>query len=289
MKKLISAILAVIIVMSCFCMQSFADEVDVKEMMPYAYGYVKPASLNVRKGPGTSYERIGGLNNNDMIFILEQDYSGTEYWYLINYNGTAGYVMASEIFYSTDHNIISYYTGSDSVLNPELDPLFITNEEPVKTGYTFKGWSLTKGSDTVDYKPMDKVSFEKNTMLYAVWQAPTFPNTKSIKVSYKSRVSAFIEVDNVPYDCRINVNGNLSAPQEAGCGRLSDVVIIECADSDTDIKVFVTNNDGNKIDNLECTLTVKSDNGIIGKIKAFFKYIFSGFIWEGVNVYFINQ
>lgn len=53
--------------------------------------FVKKA-VNVRKGPSTDYEKIGGLNKGDQIQITGIADTG---WYQIQYNGTTAYVASS--------------------------------------------------------------------------------------------------------------------------------------------------------------------------------------------------
>ena len=53
--------------------------------------FVKKA-VNVRKGPSTDYEKIGGLNKGDQIQITGIADTG---WYQIQYNGVTAYVASS--------------------------------------------------------------------------------------------------------------------------------------------------------------------------------------------------
>lgn len=46
-------------------------------------------AVNVRKGPGTDYEKIGGLSTNQEVAITGKASTG---WYEISYNGSVGYV-----------------------------------------------------------------------------------------------------------------------------------------------------------------------------------------------------
>ena len=50
------------------------------------------SSVNVRKGPGTSYEKIGSLTTNQKVTITGKASNG---WYEIDYNGDNGYVSSS--------------------------------------------------------------------------------------------------------------------------------------------------------------------------------------------------
>lgn len=49
-------------------------------------------AVNVRKGPGTEYEKIGGLSLNQEVSVTGKASTG---WYEISYNGTVGYVAGS--------------------------------------------------------------------------------------------------------------------------------------------------------------------------------------------------
>lgn len=54
---------------------------------------IKTDSLNVRKGPSTSFDIIGQLNGGDKVHIVGK----SDNWYKIEYNGTYGYVSGSYI------------------------------------------------------------------------------------------------------------------------------------------------------------------------------------------------
>ncbi len=54
---------------------------------------ISSGSLTVRKGPGTSYAKVGSLYKNDTVTILE---TGSD-WHKISYGGTTAYVSAQYI------------------------------------------------------------------------------------------------------------------------------------------------------------------------------------------------
>ena len=63
--------------------------------------------------------------------------------------------------YTYDHNITAVAKWSGSIILPT----------GYRRGYTFEGWSITKGSDKSDYKPNVSITnITKNTTLYAVWK-----------------------------------------------------------------------------------------------------------------------
>ena len=64
------------------------------------------------------------------------------------------------------------YKDGDEVLatdKGEMGNEFTIAPAATKAGYSFKGWSKTKGG-TPDYQPGQKVTFTQNTDLYAVWE-----------------------------------------------------------------------------------------------------------------------
>ena len=65
--------------------------------------------------------------------------------------------------------------------------LVLSEQEPVRTGYTFQGWSIEKDSDYIDYHPGETYLADKDATLYAVWTVKT-------------------------YDVRYNANGGNRAP-----------------------------------------------------------------------------
>lgn len=74
-------------------------------------------SVNVRKGPSTDYEKIGGLNQNDEVHVTGKASTG---WYRIDYKGSVGFVANS-------------YLGNDKVVAPpptEKPPVETTPEQP---------------------------------------------------------------------------------------------------------------------------------------------------------------
>lgn len=61
--------------------------------------FVKKA-VNVRKGPSTDYEKIGGLNRGEQIQVTGIADTG---WYQIQYNGTIAYVASSYLMDETSY------------------------------------------------------------------------------------------------------------------------------------------------------------------------------------------
>lgn len=57
-------------------------------------GVVNAGPLNVRAGAGTGYERLGSLNKDTAVTVLDKSISG---WYMISGGGLSGYVSADYI------------------------------------------------------------------------------------------------------------------------------------------------------------------------------------------------
>lgn len=57
----------------------------------------------------------------------------------------------------------------DQIKEKDID-LPISEEEPTREGYTFKGWTTIADSTTVQYKPGDLYKVNQDITLYAVWE-----------------------------------------------------------------------------------------------------------------------
>lgn len=77
--------------------------------------YVK-SSVNVRKGPGTEYEKFGSLSTNQEVKVTGK--CNEVDWYKINYYGNEGYVNCS---YLTDQKVSSDNTSNDTDNNVNND------------------------------------------------------------------------------------------------------------------------------------------------------------------------
>ena len=54
----------------------------------------------------------------------------------------------------------------------------ISNIVPVRTGYTFCGWSISKDAQSAEYEPSDSLTFsDTDVILYAVWRANAYTVT----------------------------------------------------------------------------------------------------------------
>ena len=71
-------------------------------------------ALNVRKGPGSSYTKLGKLNNGTIVYLLSEKDNG---WYKITYNNQVAYISASYV-----KNITSNSTTPPANANKEKAP-----------------------------------------------------------------------------------------------------------------------------------------------------------------------
>ena len=102
--------------------------------------YVK-SSVNVRSGPGSSYEKLGSLSEDDEVHITGKC---NEYnWYQISFNGTTAYVSAS---YLSDKRQ-GIYIGDK--LEPSEEPQYgvvaMTPLDAVWNSELGSGWHHEKG------------------------------------------------------------------------------------------------------------------------------------------------
>lgn len=70
---------------------------------------------------------------------------------------------------------ISYHANGGSgapsaQTKPHGQSIVLSTKEPVRSGYTFLGWSTSAGATTASYSVGANFSIDKNTTLYAVWK-----------------------------------------------------------------------------------------------------------------------
>lgn len=70
---------------------------------------------------------------------------------------------------------VEYDVGEGSVC-PQTEQvkygqqIFVTNAVPMRTGFNFRGWTLTAGSREIDYRAGDVMDCVNSVVLYAVWE-----------------------------------------------------------------------------------------------------------------------
>lgn len=85
------------------------------------------ANLNIRKGPGTSYSKLGVLSAGTVITIIGEADSG---WLKIQYDSGTGYVYGQ---------YVKVLDGSTAPSNPIDDILYIPSRNPLSSAYVPSG------------------------------------------------------------------------------------------------------------------------------------------------------
>ncbi len=97
MKKIISAIITVIMLISCILLPISAGAVFT-EMNAKGIIATDSDNLRMRSGPGTSYEIVDSIPKGSFVNILGKDQdSDKNDWYKITYSGNTGFVMAKYV------------------------------------------------------------------------------------------------------------------------------------------------------------------------------------------------
>ena len=75
----------------------YADYVTLSSAEPEITqtGVITASVLNIRNGPGTSYDKLGAFKKGDQVDIIKANY--TEDWHKILYNGSVAYVHADYV------------------------------------------------------------------------------------------------------------------------------------------------------------------------------------------------
>ncbi|MBQ2712372.1 MAG: SH3 domain-containing protein, partial [Clostridia bacterium] len=144
----------------------------VSTVSPGIYS-VTATSLNVRKGPSTSYEILGGLIKNQPIEILDSKNG----WGRILYNGMEGWISLS---YVSELSEIKAFVltldgnggsvGVQTVRYRYGDAVRLDHVQPQRQGYLFLGWSEQSDATLPQIAAGEPVSLLGNITLYAVWQ-----------------------------------------------------------------------------------------------------------------------
>lgn len=113
-------------------------------------------------------------------------------------------IDGQSVYTSTNQDVptykIEYDTngGAETIASEKVtvgNKVTISNTKPTKAGYTFKGWSTSGLATTASYQPGDTITIEKNTKLYAVWEAIIYnltlnKGTGVNNIYYKSSASS---------------------------------------------------------------------------------------------------
>lgn len=100
LHKRLCALFIVVAVIFIFPLWAYAN----------AVGYVTASALNVRKGPGTSYEIVGVVYNGAVLTVLNSE----DGWYKISHNGGEAYVFSEYVRLEREAEITSRGTERTS-------------------------------------------------------------------------------------------------------------------------------------------------------------------------------
>lgn len=124
-----------------YCRADYLKNVAVDEEYTETYTMMESTTyVNVRKGPGISYEKLGMLNPKDKVKVTGAE----DGWNKIEYNGQVGYVSSSYVVAAnSDSNNNKLYHYSKE-LSFTLDN-FISGQA-TKTNASFKGEAINTGT-----------------------------------------------------------------------------------------------------------------------------------------------
>ena len=106
---------------------------------------------------------------------------GAAYPYAIGYGGTVRCWVQASVFPNAAYRI--YYNANGGTGAPGAQTktygsiLTLSGTIPIRTGYMFKGWGTSAGTQTVSYNPGSQYGRDQNGgtyTLYAIWQINTY-------------------------------------------------------------------------------------------------------------------
>lgn len=129
--------------------------------------------------PSTEWNTISKTMDKINVQVTV-DEGGMYYFWVKNADNIASSTSKEIIIINIEYDIKYHLEGGEWIDgNPrdttktDDETIEITNEIPLKPGYTFKGWAINSGSTVSVYKGGDEYSAEDDLNLYAIWQANT--------------------------------------------------------------------------------------------------------------------
>lgn len=181
------------------------------------YAYI-PISLEEQQGCVKVYFDWT-LANGDVLEKHEMN-SGNAFWvellgeYTISYDANGG------------------TGGPDSQTKYTGTALTLSNAEPVREGYIFKGWAISNTTATVSYLPGELYTEDKSRTLYAVWELDlrpfvSAPLDQNVKIGDEAKFSVTVEGDySEHYTYQWYCAGSKEGPGEAIVGETALSLII---------------------------------------------------------------
>lgn len=182
--------------------------------LPIMNGYISPGSDALQRALTLSFDSNAGGESGQIVNITGTGLNLSDYLPESGLNEREGLTLDRWTYFLTDSNtdredqeieggmltlddvsdyktvrITPIYKGTVTFVdesNPEgfnpFDPMEGEEGTPIelydlselRDGYTFVGWSETKGSTTAEYAPRSPYTIVKDTILYAVWKINTY-------------------------------------------------------------------------------------------------------------------
>ncbi len=151
------------------------------------------STLNLRKGPGTSYGKAGTLYNNNLITVTEVVYNTSDNRYWANVG--SGWCALNYAAYQSGHlynitfNLLGGTSDALSTVNKRINQAAaIPNAVPTRAGYTFLGWATDPAATSPEYLPGDTYDKNESLMLFALWEDKELPVISGVTFSDKEYV-----------------------------------------------------------------------------------------------------
>lgn len=145
--------------------------------------------VKLRTGPGTNYNQSGSLAKNANARITEFETVGNSVWgktaqgwCAVIYNGENLCQYVSGGLYTVTYNANGGSSAPAATKKSYVYDTNISTSVPVRSGYTFLGWSNSPTATQATYAAGAKYSANRTTTLYAVWRkdgAPYFSDVST--------------------------------------------------------------------------------------------------------------
>lgn len=112
--------------------------------------------------------KVKGYTVSDYT-ITDATLTPTDRSYALNIGGVTVSQVAGSIITYTSHT-----NSTTTALKTIGTPIYVPATDGTNPGKVFMGWTLTQGSDTVNYAPGGEFNLDTSTTLYAVWAPITY-------------------------------------------------------------------------------------------------------------------
>ena len=152
----------------------------------------------------------------------------------------------------------------------------IPSTTPIRTGFTFLGWSTSANATTASYAPGSSFNLATNTTLYAVWRYNTTISIRNYKtdltVAYKTTITfhAYLNNSDMALPSATSIHWYINGKDSGAAGR--DYTVVQAKSSFT-IQAKLVSNTGEILSESRIE-NVKVSSGIFARIIAFFRNLF---------------